>query len=92
MSRDYNNPTLTCNRLMLLLALYRGSPIALAAVGTYDADVMWFLRMGLITADPRGPSGWGLTPKGDQLVRGILDGGNRLLGITVTTTATKKGD
>ena len=39
---------LTCNQLMLLLALHRGSPIAAVAMGTRDTDLKHLRELGYV--------------------------------------------
>jgi hypothetical protein len=39
---------LTCNQMMILLALYRGSPIADVAVGTRVGDFERLRRLGYV--------------------------------------------
>ncbi|MEZ2310792.1 hypothetical protein AB6809_29530 [Paraburkholderia sp. RCC_158] len=39
---------LTCNQLILLLALYRGSPVASVACGTKEADFKRLRELGYV--------------------------------------------
>lgn len=85
MNPIYRMPTLTCNRLMLLLAMYRGSPTANVASGTYATDIYWLFGEDLLCPMDHGascPNSWGLTPKGPQLINDIHEGANPLLGVT----------
>jgi len=59
---------LTCNQMMLLLALYRGSPIDAVACGTKEDDLKKLRRMGYVNDQDQ------VTHNGDKRVSVALTG------------------
>lgn len=75
---------MSCNRLMVLLAIYRGTLHVEAPMGTRDEDLEILTKRGLIETDPnpqrssdRKPLminlGYNTTDRGDKLVRAVLE-------------------
>ncbi|MBF3563878.1 hypothetical protein ACX84T_09385 [Burkholderia pseudomallei] len=57
---------LTCNQLMILLALYRGSRVEDVECGTREHDFMTLYQLGYIDMQDS------ITPLGDERVRHAL--------------------
>ena len=56
---------MTCNQLILLCQIYRGTEAREFKIGTWEDDLKILKRMKLITDDE-------ITPKGDKKIKSVL--------------------
>jgi hypothetical protein len=71
MARIYKGSEMTCNRLMVLLAIYRGTDDQ-QEIGTYKDDLDILKYAGLICLNKGTGWDWNCTDKGRELVKNVF--------------------